>query len=121
MLYDVLRLLPDDEGYARDAGAPACRVPGCAVGAQRQLGSCAVCERRYQAVKMLRGGVVEALCTKLAAVGDPLHAAFGGRRTEFGARVLAHFEGFNAIDLHVPAAAVEDFVAELDARAQEVR
>jgi len=66
-----------------------------------------------------RGGLVEALCTGLAALGDPLYAAFGARRGEFGAHVLAHLEELNAIDLHVPAAAVEDFVAELDARAQD--
>jgi len=116
---DVLRLLPDTGSYERDAGAVACRVPGCAGRAQGRLGFCAVCERRYEAITLLRGQLVEALCAKLATLGDPLYAAFGTRRKELGAHVLAHLEELNAIDLRVPASAVEDLVAELDARAHE--
>ncbi|MDQ3630037.1 MAG: hypothetical protein M3417_01915 [Actinomycetota bacterium] len=65
--------------------------------------------------------MVEALCTALAALGDPLYAVFGARRNDLGAHVLAHLEELNAIEVHVPATAVEDFVAELDARVQEAR
>ncbi|CAA9518810.1 MAG: hypothetical protein AVDCRST_MAG53-3161 [uncultured Solirubrobacteraceae bacterium] len=65
--------------------------------------------------------MVELLCAALAALGDPLYTAFGARRKELGAHVLAHLEELNAIEVYVPAAAVEDFVAELDARAQEAR
>ncbi len=61
------------------------------------------------------------LCAALAALGDPLYTALGARRKELGAHVLAHLEELNAIEVYVPAAAVEDFVAELDARAQEAR
>lgn len=116
---NVLFLLPDAGSSAPGGSIPACRVPGCAVRAQGHLGFCAVCERRYEAVTARRGRLIDALCTELAALGDPLYVAFGARHADFGAHVLAHLEELDAIDLHVPAAAVEDFVAELDARAQE--
>lgn len=116
-----LRLLPSLGASQSDRPAPACRVPGCAVAAQGELGFCAVCECRYEAVTARRGRMVEALCRRLAALGDPLYAAFGSRRKELGAHVLAHLEELNAVDLHVPPAAVEDFVAELDTRAQDQR
>jgi len=116
---NALHLLPDPGSSECDAGVAACRVPGCAGRAQGRLGFCSICERRYEAVTARRGRLVEALCRRLAAIGDPLYAAFGTRRKELGAHVLAHLEELNAIDLHVPASAVEDFVAELDARAQQ--
>lgn len=116
---NLLRLLPDLGSSERDAGLVACRVPGCAGRAQGRLGFCAECERRYEAVTVLRSRLVEALCAKLASLGDPLYAVFGTRRKELGAHVLAHLEELNAMDLHVPASAVEDLVAELDARAQD--
>lgn len=68
---------------------------------------------------MLRSRLVEALCAKLASLGDPLYVAFGTRRKELGAHVLAHLEELDTIALRVPASAVEDLVAELDARARE--
>lgn len=113
---DVLRLLPDCGEPKLERAGSSCRASGCAASAQGGLGFCSVCERRYDAVTARRGRLIEALCTRLAALGDPLYAAFGTRPEDFGAHVLAHLEELEAIDLHVPAAAIEDFVAELDAR-----
>ena len=117
MPQNPLRLLPDLPPGS-DASPRACRVAGCSASAQGRLGFCAVCERRYEAVAARRSLLVDALCQRLAAMGDPLFAVFGSRRRDFGAHVLAHLEEMNAIDLHVPAAAVQDFVAELDAAAR---
>ncbi len=115
-----LRLLLDDRHEPSPVLA-ACRVAGCAGPTHGELGFCAVCQLRYEAITARRGRLVEALCARLGAIGDPLFAVFGGQRGEFGAHVLAHLEELNAIDLHVPAAAVEDFVDELDDRARERR
>lgn len=118
---NALHLLPEEGPAECNSRASACRVPGCAAEALGRLRFCVVCERSYEAVTAHRGGLVEALCAALAALGDPLYAAFGARRKELGAHVLAHLEELDTIDVHVPAAAVEDFVAELDARAREAR
>lgn len=105
-----------DHGPPRDT--PGCRVRDCTGAARSRLGFCAVCQLRYDAVAVRRGRFIEALCAKLGAIGDPRFAAFGSRGQELGAHVLAHLEEMNAIDLHVPGAAVCDLVDELDARAR---
>ncbi|MEJ7894463.1 MAG: hypothetical protein WKF94_17670 [Solirubrobacteraceae bacterium] len=89
--------------------------------AQGRLGFCAVCQGRYEAIAARRGQLVEALCTKLVALGDPRFLAFGGRWRDLGSHVLAHLEELDTMELHVPAAAVEDFVAELDARRRRMQ
>lgn len=121
MLERVLHLLPGDpEGPTTTTPPPAaCRRSGCTASAEGPLGFCAACQRRYDHATARRGWLVEALCTRLAQIGDPLFAAFGARRADFGAHVLAHLEELDAIELRVPETAVEDFVAELDSRARE--
>lgn len=117
---NLLRILPATGSLEGSTAIATCRVPGCAAGRVRgQLGFCAVCALRYEAARSLRGGMAETLCTKLAALGDPHYAVFGACRKDFGEHVLAHLEELSAIDLHVPVAAIEDLVAELDARARQ--
>lgn len=113
-----LHLLPStgDQGPASDP--PGCRVAGCTAAATARLGFCAACALRYDAIALRRGRLVEGLCARLGSIGDPLYAAFGSRRRELGAHVLAHLEEMNAIDLHVPRAAVADLIGEIDAHAR---
>ena len=115
----VLRLVSRDDPLPSAGVAAACRVAGCALAAGGQLGFCATCERRYRAGTARRGRLAEALGAHLAALGNPLAIVFGARRRDFGAHVLAHLEELDGTDLHVPAAAVDDYLAELDARAWE--
>ena len=116
----VLRLLPDDA--LDDRGGPtACRVPGCASLARGRLGFCRSCDRRYHYAVVRRGRLVDALCARLRTVGDPVFAAFGGQRHDLGAHVLAHLEELDALNVHVPDGAIEDYVAELDSRLREAQ
>lgn len=54
------------------------------------------------------------MCAGLVAAGDPVFAVFSARGGPFGAHVAGHLEAFGAGRLHVPAAAVRDYVDELD-------
>ena len=57
---------------------------------------------------------MRAICARLAAAGDPLFTAFGGRGGALGAHVSGHLEAYGIGRLHVPPGAVRDYVDELD-------
>jgi len=93
---------------------PLCRRPGCAADAGAGLGFCSSCRDRYDLNAARRWRLTDVVCARLAASGNPLFAVFGNRARPFGAHVLAHLEESDARRVHVPEAAVRDYVDELD-------
>lgn len=94
--------------------SPPCRRPGCVSPAGAGLGFCPPCRGRYELSAARRGRLTDLICFRLAAVEDPLFALFGGRPRAFVAHVVAHLEETDATYVHVPKAAVRDYVDELD-------
>jgi hypothetical protein len=83
------------------------------------LGFCTSCGLSYIAQRARRRRFVEAVCARLIAAGDPVFAVFGAARPRcFGAHVAAHLVELEARDVHVPPAAVRDYIEELDERAR---
>ncbi len=115
-----LHLIALDEDVASTRAAPPCRRPGCESAALDKLGFCAACRASYNFESARRRRFVDAVVDRLVTAGDPLFAIFGSLRPRrFGAHVLAHLEDLDARDLHVPASAVNDYLAELDEAARE--
>lgn len=115
-----LRLLPPWQNVPRPSHRVACRCVGCAALASDQLGFCAPCRLVYDEGTARRWRFVQGVCARLAAGGDPLFAAFSGRSAAFGAHVAGHLEASNADSVHVPAEAIEDYVAEIDEIASRI-
>lgn len=115
MAFRDLHLLADSP--SQEAGVPACppcRISGCAAPAVVGLGFCSACRARYEARTTRRWRFIDLVCARLSAAGDPLFAVFGNGPRAFGAHVVAHLEELDGDRVHVPAAAVRDYVEELD-------
>ena len=108
-----LHLLSHDDDVAASAEAP-CRTVGCSSSAADRLGFCPFCRGTYDDRAARRWWFVESVAARLLARGDPLFTAFGGRSGAFGAHVAGHLEVLRGGRLHVPRAAVEDYIAEID-------
>lgn len=109
-----LHLLPAAAAAAPRGALQPCRTCGCEAPAHDRLGFCAVCRIEYDERSIRRGRFRRAVCSRLAAAGDPLFVVFGGRDGTFGAHVAGHLEAFGAARVHVPPAAVRDYIEELD-------